>query len=49
MDMDVVQLAYPIETSDTLLQNTWIQRQIKKNQMVGKLEIASLAADFGGD
>src|SRR4051812_26544776 len=46
---DVLRLADPVQPANALFQQLRIERQIKQNQMMRELEIASFAADFGAD
>ncbi len=46
VDFDGVGLADAIQTTNALLEQIGIQRQIEQHQMMGKLEIAPFAADF---
>jgi hypothetical protein len=49
VDVDDLSLADAIEAADTLLQQVGIERQIEQDEVMGKLEIASLRTDLGAD
>ena len=44
-----LRLSDSIQTSDALFHQGRVQRQIKENQVVAELEIASLGTDFRSD
>ena len=46
MDIDSLGLTDTIETADSLLEEIWIERQVKQYQVMGKLEVAAFAADL---
>ncbi len=46
MYLHVLALANTIEATNTLFQQVGIARQIKQNQVMGELKVASFAADF---
>ena len=47
MDLDIVRLADTVETTDTLLQQIRVKRQVEHHQVAGELEVASFGADLG--
>ncbi len=49
VDADGLALADAVEAADALLQQVRVQGQVEQDQVVGELEVASLAADLGAD
>ena len=47
VDLDIVRLADTVETTDTLLQQIRVKRQVEHHQVAGELEVASFGADLG--
>ena len=49
MDADGFGLADAVEAADPLFEQFGIERQVEEHEVVGKLEVAALAADFGAE
>ena len=46
MDFHVALLTDPVQPADALFQQVGIERQVEQDQVMGKLEVAALAADL---
>jgi hypothetical protein len=46
VNLHIVPLADAVESADALLQQVWIDGQIKQYQMAAELEVSAFAADF---
>ena len=49
MDADGLGLADAVEATDALLEQLRISRQVEQHQMMGELEVTTLAADLGAE
>ena len=49
VNADRLGLADPVEAADALLEETGIEGEIEEDEVVGELEVAALAADFGAE
>ena len=49
MDVDGIGLADTIEPADSLLHKLGVFREIPEDEVMGKLEVAPFASDFGAE
>ena len=49
MNVDITQLTNTVQTTNTLLKQVWVERQIKHHKLVSELEVTTFRADFTTD